>query len=647
MCGIAGYWGPGFHAEEGGAVLRRMTDAIRHRGPDDEGQWIDAEAGLALGHRRLSILDLSPEGHQPMVSAGGRFVVIYNGEIYNWQELRREEESHGARWRGHSDTEVLLAAFERRSIGATLKAATGMFAMAVWDRQDRALTLTRDRLGEKPLYFGYHGGVLLFGSELKALRAHPACEHEVDRGAVALFLRHNYIPAPYSIYRGIRKLEPGQIARFTAADADPEITRYWSARDAAEAGLAAPFTGGESEYLEVLARQLEETVRDQMVADVPLGAFLSGGVDSSLIVALMQRQSPRPVRTFTIGFHEAEWDEAGHARKVASHLGTEHTELTLTPQDLLDVVPRLPAMYDEPFSDSSQVPTSLVAALARQHVTVSLSGDGGDELFGGYARYGLGERLWGKVGRVPRPVRRAAGRAIGLVSASAWDRVVAPFGAAMPAGFRGRVTGDRVRKAADLLTRDTFEELYRDLVSHWRQPEQVVRGGPEPPTALTDPARWLTRAAPLSRMMYLDSVSYLPDDILVKVDRAAMAVSLESRAPLLDHRVFELAWRMPASLRSMVGGGKPALKRLLAQHVPPVLTDRPKMGFGVPIQAWLRGPLREWGESLLDERRLRAEGLFSPEAVRRKWEEHQAGQGEWHYLLWDVLMFQAWRDGWA
>ena len=643
MCGIAGFWGPGFGREDGAATLRRMTDAIRHRGPDDEGQWLDPAAGLALGHRRLSIIDLSPEGHQPMVSASGRYVIIYNGEIYNFQELRRVEERHGARWRGHSDTEVLLAVIERRGLVEALRASVGMFALALWDREERVLSLARDRLGEKPLYYGRAGGVLLFGSELKALRAHPGCPTEIDRGAVTLFLRHNYIPAPYSIYRGIRKLEPGQVARFHATNGEPERSSYWSAREAAAAGLAAPFGGGEGEYLEALEGQLEATVRDQMISDVPLGAFLSGGVDSSLVVALMQRQNARPVRTFTIGFHEAEWDEARHARAVAAHLGTEHTELMITPQDLLDVVPRLPAMYDEPFSDSSQVPTSLVAAMARRHVTVSLSGDGGDELFGGYARYALGERLWRKVRRVPRVLRRAAGRAIGMVPAPAWDRVLAPFGPALPPRVRRRATGEWIGKAADLLDRDTFEHLYRDLVSHWRLPAQVVLGGSEPLTALTDPARWLGVEQPLPRMMYLDSVSYLPDDILVKVDRAAMAVSLESRAPLLDHRVYELAWRMPPGLRAMVGGGKPALKRLLARHVPPAITDRPKMGFGVPIQSWLRGPLRVWGEELLDARRLQGDGIFSPAAIRKKWDEHQAGRGEWHYLLWDVLMFQAWR----
>ncbi len=643
MCGIAGFWGLGFPREEGAVVLRRMTDAIRHRGPDDEGQWLDPDAGIALGHRRLSIIDLSEEGHQPMVSASGRYVITYNGEIYNYRDLSRVEESHGARWRGHSDTEVLLALIERVGPVEALRATVGMFAIALWDRSERVLFLARDRLGEKPLYYGQTSGGLLFGSELKALRAHRTCPNELDRGAVALFLRHNYIPAPYSIHKGIHKLEPGRIARFASATTDPEIHEYWSARRAAADGLVAPFAGGEAEYLSTLAAQLEITVRDQMIADVPLGAFLSGGVDSSLIVALMQRQSSRPVRTFTIGFHEAEWDEAKHARAVAEHLGTNHTELTVTPKDLLEAVPSLPALYDEPFSDSSQVPTSLVAALARRHVTVSLSGDGGDELFGGYARYGLGERVWGRVGRVPRTVRRAAGRAVGLMPVSVWDRVVGPFGAAMPEGFRGRVTGDRIRKAADLLTRDTFEELYRDLVSHWRQPEDVVRDGYEPPTALTDPARWLSSAPPLPRMMYLDSVSYLPDDILVKVDRAAMAVSLESRAPLLDHRVFELAWRMPPALRTMVGGGKAALKRVLESHVPKAITDRPKMGFGVPIQAWLRGPLRQWGSDLLDEGRIRDDGVFHPRAVRQKWDEHQAGIRDWQYLLWDVLMFQAWR----
>jgi asparagine synthase (glutamine-hydrolysing) len=622
-----------------------MTDPLRHRGPDDEGQWLDEVAGIALGHRRLSILDLSPLGHQPMVSASGRFVIVFNGEIYNFAELRREEEGRGTRFRGHSDTEVMLAVIERLGLVAATQRLVGMFAFALWDRERGELSLVRDRLGEKPLYYGVQGGTLLFGSELKALRAHPAFHGKLDRGAVALFLRHNYIPAPYSIYQGIHKLAPAMIARFSRPDVPPELTPYWSALSAAEAGLAAPFAEGDAAYLELLRTQLMETVRDQMVADVPLGAFLSGGIDSSLIVSLMQCQSVRPVRTFTIGFHETAWDEGGYARAVAQHLGTQHTELTVTPADLLAVVPRLPTMYDEPFSDSSQVPTVLVAELARQQVTVSLSGDGGDELFGGYSRYALGERVWQRVGGLPGPMRRAAAGALGIVPAAAWDRMLSPLGPRVPAGGSRRLTGDRLHKAADLLTRESFEHCYRDLVSHWRHPERVVSGSAEPSTALTDSRRWLNGAPPLARMMYLDSVSYLPDDILVKVDRAAMAASLESRAPLLDHRVFELAWRMPATLRSTNSGGKAALKRLLAPLVPPALTERPKMGFGVPIQSWLRGPLRAWGESLLDERRLREEGIFDPVMIRRRWSEHQRGTGEWHFLLWDVLMFQAWRAG--
>ncbi len=644
MCGIAGFWGGGAAGGEAATTLRRMTDSIRHRGPDDEGQWLDSESGIALGHRRLSILDLSPEGHQPMTSAGGRFVIVFNGEIYNFAELRREEEARGTRFRGHSDTEIMLAVIERLGLIEATKRFAGMFAFALWDRERRELSLVRDRIGEKPLYYGVQGTTLLFGSELKALRANPACGRELNRGAIALFLRHNCIPAPYSIYQGIQKLEPGRIARFTSVSAAPELIPYWSALDAVQAGLAEPFRGADTEYLDALGLQLEATVRDEMIADVPLGAFLSGGIDSSLIVSMMQRQSSRPVRTFTIGFHEAEWDEASCARAVARHLGTDHTEMMVTPSDLLAVVPRLPGMYDEPFSDSSQVPTALVAALARRHVTVILSGDGGDELFGGYSRYALGQRLWRRMRKIPQPMRNATGRAISLVSAKGWDRVLAPLGAPMPQGFRGRITGDRVLKAAGLLSRETFEQLYRDLVSHWPHPERVVLGSQELPTALTDVTRQLPGDDPLSRMMYLDSVSYLPDDILVKVDRAAMAVGLESRAPLLDHRVFELAWRMPPRLRSMEGGGKAALKHLLARYVPPELTERPKMGFGVPIQSWLRGPLREWGEALLDERRLRVDGVFEPEAIRRKWMEHQAGGRDWHYLLWDVLMFQAWRE---
>lgn len=643
MCGIAGFWAPGFRYEDAVRTLSGMTGAISHRGPDDEGHWIDPDSGVALGHRRLSILDLSAAGHQPMRSASGRYLLVFNGEIYNWKSLRTEEELYGARWRGHSDTEVLLAAIERLGVGQAVERAVGMFAFVVWDRERRQLWLARDRLGEKPLYYGVHGGVFLFGSELKALRAHPAFRPDVDPGAVALYLRHNYIPAPWSIYRGIQKLEPGTTACLTYATTSPTLTAYWSAREHAAAGLAAPFCGGDELYLEALDARLQGVVRDQMVADVPLGAFLSGGVDSSLIVALMQRAHPRPVRTFTIRFEEQEWDEGPYARAVANHLGTEHTELTVTPRDLLGVVPRLPAMYDEPFADSSQVPTALVAEVARRHVVVAVSGDGGDELFGGYLRYGIAEHLWRRIVAVPRPFRRAAGGIGSLLSPGFVDWVLTPFRPLLPRVGRRLVSGDRFQKLAGLLSSGSFEEFYREFVSHWRRPGECVPGALEPLVALADPRCWLSGADPLPQMMYLDSVSYLPDDILVKVDRAAMAVGLESRAPLLDHRVFELAWRMPAEMRSTARGGKAALKRLLTRYVPRELTERPKMGFGVPVRDWLRGPLRGWGADLLDARRLSQDGIFDAAVIEAKWREHQSGTHDWHAQLWAVLMYQSWR----
>lgn len=649
MCGLTGFWQPGGCRHDGAAVtVRRMADALAHRGPDDAGVWVDAAAGVTLGHRRLAIVDLSPAGHQPMASASGRFVIAFNGEIYNHAELRRELEAAGRApaWRGHSDTETLLAAVEAWGLERTLARSVGMFALALWDAQERALWLARDRLGEKPLYYGWQRGVLLFGSELKALRAHPAFVGEIDRGALAAYFRHDYVPAPHSIYQGIRKLPPGSWLRLTgpqaAAWAWPEPVAYWSLKEGAEAGLRAPFAGTETEAVQALEERLYESIRLQMVADVPLGAFLSGGVDSTTVVALMQAQSSRPVRTFTIGFHEGEYNEAQHAAAVARHLGTEHTELYVTPEQAMAVIPRLPQLYDEPFADSSQIPTFLVAQLARQQVTVCLSGDGGDELFGGYNRYFWTDRIWRKLGWAPKALRQAAAAGLRAVPPEGWNRLWAAVAPLLPGRLRVPNPGDKLHKLAEVLRAEGPQAIYHRLVSHWWQPEALVLGAAEAPTALTRPETWPAVDDPRHWMMALDALTYLPDDILVKVDRAAMGVSLETRVPLLDHRVVELAWRMPLGYKIRDGQGKWLLRQVLYRHVPRELVERPKQGFGVPIDHWLRGPLRDWAEDLLSEGRLREEGFLDPAPVRALWAEHLSGRRNGQYLLWDVLMWQAW-----
>jgi len=641
MCGLAGFWTGESVAYDAGAVLRRMGAVLRHRGPDDEGHWWDEQLRAGFAHRRLSIIDLSPEGHQPMVSASGRYVIAYNGEVYNFADLRQDLVGRGVAFRGGSDTEVMLAAIECYGLPEAVRKFTGMFAFALFDRLTRTLSLVRDRLGEKPLYYARMGRTLLFGSQLSALRAHPHWRTEVDRNALALFLRYNYVPAPYSIYRGVQKMRPGTILTIDDPAADPVESTYWSARHVVEAGAASPSRADEHDLIEELDALLRATVRREMLADVPLGAFLSGGIDSSLIVALMQAQSDRPVRTFTIGFHERAYSEAEHAKAVAKHLGTEHTELYVTAAEMLATVPRLPMLQDEPFADSSQVPTMLVSELARQHVTVSLSGDGGDELFGGYNRYSVGGRLRRWLRPVPRSIRRGAVRAIRRWSPEQWDRGLAVlWRTALP----GSVSGDRLHKLAEVLDCDSDEAMYRNLVSHWRDPAQIVQGAHEPPTILTEPDHWAAVEGFLPWMMYMDLVSYLPDDILVKVDRASMSVSLESRAPYLDHSIVEFAWRLPLEMRVRGGQGKWILRQVLDRYVPRALLERPKMGFGVPLDAWLRGPLRVWAEALLDPARLEREGYFHAEDITRKWTEHQAGTRNWHYLLWDVLMFQAWLE---
>jgi asparagine synthase (glutamine-hydrolysing) len=682
MCGITGFWEvPSRPEKELNEMARAMANTIAHRGPDDLGAWSDQEAGIALGHRRLSIIDLSPAGHQPMTSSTGRFVIAFNGEIYNHLELRTELNNSSnsnafpglagpaLKWRGHSDTETLLAAFERWGVAVTLSKTVGMFAIVLWDAHQRTLHLARDRFGEKPLYYGWTGSgdasTFVFGSELKSLCAFPSFVNPVCREALAQYMRFMYVPAPRSIYQGIYKLEPGCLlsikgAAPMAAPSQPlrppaiyqsmTLSRWWSLGDVVQFGTHNPITD-EVDAVDALEQHLYDAVKMQSLADVPLGAFLSGGVDSSAIVALMQQQATCPVKTFTVGFEESGFDEAPYARAVAKHLGTDHTEMFVTAAEAQEVIAQLPSMYDEPFADSSQIPTHLVCRAAREHVTVALSGDAGDELFGGYNRYFWGPRIWSKLAWLPYPIRHALGAAIKTVPVVVWDALNLPVNTLLP-NSQGIVNaGDKAHKLAARLSgvRD-LDDLYTSLVSEWQDPAQVVRGDNgcsvlEPSSQLNDglPKGDLTGVAnsPL-RMMYRDSMTYLPDDILCKVDRAAMASSLETRVPFLDHRVAELAWQLPLGMKIMNGQGKWPLRQVLYRHVPRELIDRPKAGFGIPVGQWLRGPLRPWAENLLDQNRLNFEGYFYSEPIRKKWAEHLSGRRDHTASLWAVLMFQAW-----
>ena len=635
MCGIVGFVDWHEHdSEELRQIAVSMSQCLTHRGPDDEGVWVDASAGLALAHRRLSIVDLSPSGHQPMRSSCGRFTVVYNGEIYNHQKIRRELETSGGRFRGTCDTEVLLEAISIWGLDETLRRLVGMFAFAVWDGRERKLTLVRDALGIKPLYHGWMSGCLLFASELKALRKHPAFRGQVDRRALALYLRYGYIPAPHSIYQGIGKLAPGSCLTVTARDADGGESRstWWSMQDAVSRGIQSPFPGTPEEAVVELDHRLRDAVALRMKADVPWGAFLSGGVDSSTVVALMQSQSDRRVATFSIGFEESDYDETPYAKAVAEHLRTDHTEFRVTPDEARATIPRLPELYDEPFADVSQIPTLMVSQLARQNVKVCLSGDGGDELYCGYDRYHYIRRLWARVAWCPPPLRR-------LVSRS--SRVMAGWFGAESTWHR------KLNSLSDLTCATDRAEFYQRFSSHWRHPERLITGMGAGSSCKLPRHHSDRRLRYLEQMMYIDSVSYLPDDILVKVDRASMAVALEVRVPMLDHRLVEFAWSLPLSVKNREGTSKWILRRVLERYVPRSLTDRPKMGFGVPIGNWLRGPLRLWAEALLAPERLHAEGYFLPEPITRKWEEHLSGQVDWQYLLWDILMFQVWLEAQA
>jgi len=643
MCGIAGFVGAASKLAGGNvnAVAQQMAASLAHRGPDDEGIWTDAEAGAAVVHRRLSIIDLSPAGHQPMISADGRFIITYNGEVYSYQPIGAELAARGCKFRGHSDTEVILESFALNGIEATLKRMIGMFAIALWDRRDRTLTLIRDRLGIKPLYWAKFGGLFLFGSELKALRAHPGWTPQIDRNAVAAYLRHNYVPAPHTIYQGVHKLEPGAMLTLPW-QGEPQITHYWDARAVARDGMLRPLDGPDVELVEQLETLLQDAVGRRMIADVPLGAFLSGGIDSSTVVALMQAARSGRVKTFSIGFDIPGYNEAPQAAAVAHHLQTEHTELTVTSSQALDVIPRLPEFYDEPFADSSQIPTYLVSAMTRRHVTVALSGDGGDELFAGYNRYQMTQRFWQALSLLPRALRNSAAAALIALSPDKWSALLS----ALPSRLRPPQAGDKVHKIAAVLRLDTPDAIYRRLVSHW-EPAEVMPTAREPRSLLDDATVAKDFPELLPRMQFLDLVTYLPDDILTKVDRASMAVALEARVPLLDHRVVEFSWRLPPSAKVRGGTSKWILRQVLYRHVPPALVERPKMGFGIPLGEWLRGPLRAWAEALLDDSRLRQAGLLDHAMVRRFWQDHIDGRRNWQYLIWDVLMLEAWRQRWT
>ncbi len=650
MCGIAGVLDPdaGTPGGELAAIAGAMAARLAHRGPDDAGCFADPEAGIALGHRRLSVIDLSPAGHQPMCSASGRYVLTYNGECYDHPALRRRLESQGVRFRGHSDTEVLLAAVEAWGPQKALTATNGMFAFALWDRDERKLLLARDRIGEKPLYYGWVGRRFVFASQPGAFRAVPGFAARVDRGVLAAYLRLGYVPPPASMLAGFATVPPGATVTITPGVAPgvmPEPVAYWSAADEVAAARDAPCTGGEGEVLAALEELLTGAVRERLVADVPVGAFLSGGIDSSLVVALAAEVACGPVRTFSIGSDDRRFDEAADARRVAAHLGTAHTEWVVTAADALGLVERLDEIWDEPFADPSQIPTRLVAGLARRDVTVVLSGDGGDELFGGYNRYTLGRALWRRAGRFPTPVRRVAGRVAGTVPAGVVDGVFALLGHLLPRRARLRTPADKWHKLAEVLGAADPDELYVRLASAWPDPARLVPGATERSSAAIDPAVWPPGAME-ERMMFADLVAYLPGDTLVKVDRASMAVGLEARVPLLDPRVVRFAWRLPLDLRIRPGRSKHLLRSLLARHVPPALWDRPKMGFDPPVGEWLRGPLRDWAETLLAPARLAAEGFLDPATVAEVWRRHRTGRRNHTYALWGVLMFQAWRQRW-
>jgi asparagine synthase (glutamine-hydrolysing) len=662
MCGFVGF----LSRDIGGSVIaerraEQMASAINYRGPDDSGVWSDPNAGVVLAHKRLSILDISDAGHQPMESRSSRYVLVFNGEIYNHIDLRSQLESlvnssaiklngYSApiQWSGHSDTETILCGFEHWGIEETVKRCVGMFSFALWDKKSSLLTLGRDRVGEKPIYYGWQGDVasrtFLFASELTALKSHPSFLAKINRDAICLLMRYGYIAAPHSIYEGIFKLEPGHLLTVSLSQVEPIIASYWSIFNVIKDGIDKPFLGTPYSAVAQLEVLLKSAVSKQMIADVPIGAFLSGGVDSSTVVALMQNQSSIPIKTFTIGFNETGFDEAIHAKTVAKYLGTDHTELYISPKDALDVIPLLPTVYCEPFADSSQIPTILVSQLAKQKVTVSLSGDGGDELFCGYNRYLAMHKFWKKLSILPIASRRILAQAILAISPGRWNVLLGPAQKLLLGNSKQVNMGDKLHKGAGVLASESSINFYLGLLSNWSNPAELVIGGQEPSSVFNSQDHNFYGLNDIDRMMALDITTFLPDDILAKVDRAAMSVSLEGRMPLLDHKVVEFAWSLPQDYKLRNGLGKWVLREVLYKYVPKDLIERPKMGFGVPIGQWLRGPLKSWAEELLNESRLLREGYFYPAPIRKKWEEHLSGARNWEYQLWNVLMFQAWLE---
>jgi len=646
VCGIAGFIGEDrCNDRNHHGTIVQMMNAIKHRGPDSEGYWHNSEFNVCFGHRRLSIIDLSTHGHQPMISYSDRYVIVFNGEIYNHLLLRENLRVSGAdiAWRGHSDTETLLACIDTWGLEKTIKKCSGMFAIALFDKKDNVVYLVRDRMGEKPLYYGVQEGFFLFGSELKALKQHPSFQGEIDRNSLALQLKYNYIPTPRSIYKGISKLAPGTIlkvdvsSKYTNIEAVGSPVAFWSLKEVAINAQSNIYTGNTIEAINDLDKLLSHSVKEQMEADVPLGAFLSGGVDSSLIVSIMQSQSSSPVESFSIGFDEEGYNEAVYSKQIAQHLGTKHTDLYVSAQDAINVIPELSSLYDEPFSDSSQIPTYLVSEMTKKSVSVSLSGDAGDELFGGYNRYLWTRKIWNKVKFMPPSVKKFIAWGMLSVSPMAWNKILYQI-VSMP------LPGDKIHKLANLLPAKSADDFYFHLISHWYDVESIVIGAECVVAPVANNISKLELGSIEQNMMYLDSISYLPDDILTKLDRAAMGVSLETRIPFLNHHVVEFAYQLPLSMKIRNGQSKWILRQVLDKYIPRELMERPKMGFAVPIDSWLRGPLRDWAESLLDESRLKQEGFFHVEPVRMKWDEHLSANRNWQYHLWDVLMFQSWLE---